>query len=126
MTTSHDDPTQVVKALVAAFNGDDLAAIEGLYEPDSVLIPRAGMEPVSGPDRMAGFARLRELGLPMKAEVRHSYIVDGIALLVVDWSIQGTAPDGREMNLSGTGTDVFRRGADGTWRYLIDNPDGGA
>lgn len=125
MTTSHDDPAQVVKALTAAFNSDDMAAVADLCEPNSVLVPRPGM-PVTGDDRMVAFARMRSLGIPMKAEVRHSYVVDDIALLIVDWSIKGTDRDGRDRDISGTGTDVVRRGEDGTWRYLIDNPEGGA
>ena len=51
----------------------------------------------------------------MRADVRHSYVVDDIALLIVDWSVG---------DLAGTATDVARRGADGVWRYVIDNPAG--
>jgi ketosteroid isomerase-like protein len=52
--------------------------------------------------------------------------VDDLALLVVAWSIRGTTRDGREVNLMGTASDVVRRGADGKWRYVIDNPFGTA
>jgi len=45
-------------------------------------------------------------------------------LLIVDWSIRGTGPDGHEINLEGTASDIARRGADGKWRYAIDNPFG--
>ncbi len=54
--------------------------------------------------------------------VRHTYTADEIALLVVDWTITGTCPDGSPVDLAGTATDVARRGSDGYWRYLIDNP----
>ncbi|MFD1532559.1 hypothetical protein [Pseudonocardia aurantiaca] len=46
------------------------------------------------------------------------------ALLVVDWSLRGTAPDGTSVDMSGTAADVVRRDPDGTWRYLVDNPFG--
>ena len=39
--------------------------------------------------------------------------------------IRGTGADGRSVDLSGTGTDVVRRDADGLWRYAVDNPFGG-
>ncbi|WP_457027959.1 YybH family protein [Kitasatospora sp. P5_F3] len=58
--------------------------------------------------------------------VRHTYTADEIALLVVDWTITGTGPDGSPVDLTGTATDVARRGPDGYWRYLIDNPFGTA
>lgn len=41
--------------------------------------------------------------------------VDGIALLIVGWTIG---------DVTGTATDVARRAADGRWRYVIDNPFG--
>jgi hypothetical protein len=31
-----------------------------------------------------------------------------------------------DVDLHGTATDVARRGADGAWRYVIDNPFGTA
>jgi ketosteroid isomerase-like protein len=40
--------------------------------------------------------------------------------------MRGTAPDGTPLELNGTATDVTRRGADGVWRYVIDNPSGTA
>jgi ketosteroid isomerase-like protein len=46
-----------------------------------------------------------------------------VALVVSDWTFSGKGPDGI-LSVSGTSTDVMRRQADGTWRYLIDNPDG--
>jgi ketosteroid isomerase-like protein len=64
------------------------------------------------------------LGVPMEARLRHAYVVDDIALLVVDWSFRGTAPDGTSVDMSGTAADVVRRDPDGTWRYLVDNPFG--
>lgn len=66
------------------------------------------------------------MGLPMAATPRHVYVVDDIALLIVDWSIHGTGPDGAQVHMEGTATDVARRGADGRWCYVVDNPAGSA
>jgi hypothetical protein len=114
MTSSHDNPASLVEMFLAAFNSGDSASLDNAYEPDSVLIPRPGL-PVTGPARAAANGHLLGLGLPMRADVRHSYVVDDIALLIVDWSVG---------DLAGTATDVARRGADGVWRYVIDNPAG--
>jgi ketosteroid isomerase-like protein len=43
------------------------------------------------------------------------------AQIVLDWSIDGTDPDGKHVHLGGSASDFLRRGADGLWRYLIDN-----
>lgn len=39
-------------------------------------------------------------------------------------TLEGTGPDGAAVRLAGTATDVARRGPDGLWRYVIDNPFG--
>jgi len=43
------------------------------------------------------------------------------AQIVVDWSIDGKGPDGKDVHLGGSASDIVRRGADGFWRYIIDN-----
>jgi ketosteroid isomerase-like protein len=107
----------------AAFNSGDPAAVEEVYEEHGVLVPRPG-HPVTGPDRAAANARVQGLGLPIEVRPRHVYVADDIALLIVDWAITGTGPDGQHVDITGTATDVARRGPDGTWRYVIDNPFG--
>ncbi len=66
------------------------------------------------------------LGLPLEANARHVFVAGDIAQIVLDWSIDGTGPDGEHVHLGGLASDVVRRGADGFWRYLIDNNQGTA
>jgi len=54
------------------------------------------------------------------------FVADDIAQIVVDWSIDGTGPDGEQVHLGGTACDIVRRGVDGYWRYIIDNNQGTA
>jgi ketosteroid isomerase-like protein len=44
----------------------------------------------------------------------------------VDWSIDGTGPDGKRLRIQGSACDIARRGAVGRWRYIIDNNQGTA
>ena len=94
-----------------------------MYEPDAVFVAEPG-NPVTGPNRAAANARFLALGLPLQVQLRHVYTAGDIALLIVDWTIEGTGPEGVPIHIAGTATDVARRGADGTWRYVIDNPFG--
>ncbi|WP_346655825.1 DUF4440 domain-containing protein [Streptomyces sp. RFCAC02] len=66
------------------------------------------------------------LGLPITVRPRHTYVAGDIALLIVDWSIAGRDRAGNAVRVEGTATDVARRGPDGLWRYVIDNPFGTA
>jgi ketosteroid isomerase-like protein len=49
-----------------------------------------------------------------------------LALTVSDYTVTSTGPDGKQASSSGRGTEVVRRQADGTWRFIIDNPTGTA
>ncbi|MGN9845877.1 YybH family protein [Nonomuraea sp. H19] len=118
-----DDKTAA--RFVAAMNSGDPHAVDHVYEDDAVLVPMPG-HPVTGPARLAANQHLQSFGLPIEARPRHVYAAGDIALLIVDWSMRGTARDGSQVDLSGTATDVVRRGADGQWRYVIDNPHGTA
>ncbi|MEV0829713.1 YybH family protein [Nonomuraea rubra] len=117
------DPDSPAAQFVAAMNAGGSTA--HLYEEDAVLVPVPG-HPVTGQARLAANRHLQSFGLPIEARPRHAYVAGDIALLIVDWSMRGTARDGSEVDLSGTATDVVRRGADGRWRYVIDNPHGSA
>lgn len=119
------DPAQHPAVFAAAFNSGDPAAVERVYEDLGVLVAKPG-QPVTGSDRAAANARFLGLGLPIEVRPRHVYVTEDIALLIVDWVIDGTGPDGAKVHMSGTATDVARRGPDGTWRYIIDNPFGTA
>lgn len=118
-----DDPAQHPAVFAAAFNTGHSAAVESVYEDIGVLVAEAGTL-VAGADREAANARLLGLGLPIEVRPRHVYVADDIALLIVDWSISGTGPDGAHIDVRATATDVARRGPDGKWRYIIDNPFG--
>lgn len=119
------DPAQLPAVFAAAFNSGDPTAVEQVYEDLGLLVPQPG-RPVSGPARAAANASFQALGAPITTRPRHVYVADDVALLIVDWSIDGPGADGRPVHLEGTATDVARRGEDGRWRYLIDNPFGTA
>jgi ketosteroid isomerase-like protein len=117
------DPAQHPAVFAAAFNSGDPAAVEQVYETAGVLVLAPG-EPVTGENRRLANARFQNLGLPIEVEPRRVYVADDIALLIVDWKIHGTGEDGSPVHIEGTATDVARRGPDGCWRYVIDNPFG--
>lgn len=117
-------PTELAQEFARAFNARDLEALLALYPEGSVFVPAPGRPLVAREAVRQALQGFLGIGLPIKLKVRHAYEAGDTALLVVDWAIQGTGADGRVVSLSGTGTDIARRGADGRWRYLVDNPFG--
>ncbi|MDT0442872.1 YybH family protein [Streptomyces johnsoniae] len=119
------EPEQHPAVFAASFGTGSTEAVTRLYEPGAVLVPRPG-EPVTGDGLARSTADVLGLGLPIEVRPRHTYVSGDIALLIVDWVIEGTGPAGEPVHVEGTATDVARRGPDGTWRYVIDNPFGTA
>ncbi|MEU4705369.1 DUF4440 domain-containing protein [Nocardia salmonicida] len=117
------DPRQHPAVFAARFNTFDSDSLAEVYTDDAVFVPEPGSE-VTGPALRAANAEFLALGLPIRVSPRHTYVAGDIALLIVDWEIDGTGPDGEPVHVSGTATDVARRDADGFWRYVIDNPFG--
>jgi ketosteroid isomerase-like protein len=117
-------PEDMATALVERFNSGKLDELLALYEPEAVLVKPDG-HPIKGhPDIAADLEYWLGLGLPLKVNARHVFTNDDIALIILDWAIDGTGPDGRQVHFHGSASDVVRRGADGVWRYWIDNNQG--
>ncbi len=119
-------PEGVIPSLIERFNFGTVNAMMELHDPHSVFVENDGRTLT---DRAAIAARLErdlKLGLPLAATVRHVFVAGDIAQIVVDWSIDGKDSDGKEVRLAGSACDIVRRGADGFWRYYIDNNQGTA
>ena len=121
-----DDAEGMAASLLQRFNSGEVSAMMSLYEPDAVLITKDGQS-VTGHTKIAAeLQRDLSLGLPLSAKARHVFVAGDVAQIVLDWSIDGAGPDGEHMHLGGSACDVVRRGADGLWRYVIDNNQGTA
>ena len=99
-----------------------LDALVALYEPTAVFVPRPGVTHTGRAEIGGALAEMLAISPVMQTHVREVHQADDIALVIVDWSLRGTAPDGSVVNQSGRSTDVLRRQDDGTWRVLIDHP----
>lgn len=74
-------------------------------------------------DGMLALEWFLSLDAPIRVDVRHA--TADIGLVVAEWELAGTGPDGSPVDLEGSTTDVVRRGAGG-WKLVIDNPFGTA
>ena len=113
--------------LIAEYiNTGNLDAAVDLYEPNATFVAGPG-------NTVTGQAAIREVlkgmlaskpKLTMKVPI---VLVNGeLALLVSDYTVAMTGADGKPTTMSARGTEVVRRQADGTWRFVIDNPTGTA
>src|ERR1700751_4307631 len=89
------EPEGMVATLLERFNSGKVAAMMSLYAPEAVLIPKDGRTITDHTEIAAELERDLKLGLPLEAKARHVFVAADIAQLVVDWSIDGTGPDGK-------------------------------
>lgn len=99
-----------------------LDSLLALYETHAVFVPRPGVVLTGVLAIRGALEEMLALSPVMEAHVREVYQADDIALVIVDWSLRGTTPDGAAVTQSGRSADVLRRQKDGTWRVLIDHP----
>jgi uncharacterized protein (TIGR02246 family) len=109
--------------LADAFNRSDLDALVEIYEDDATL--------VVPPDGRCvhGRGEIRAAASPIFARQPHLTSVvlktlraGDLALTHAMWELVLTATDGSRRQDTGRGTIVSRRGSDGTWRVVLDDP----
>ena len=117
-------PQQVLEAIVEGVNTGNLDALMTLYEDWAAFATQPGtlahgLEGVRG--GLAGFIAMKGR---LDLDVRRVLEAGDLALVIGTWSFAGTAPDGQPVKLTARNADVLRRQADGSWRFVIDNPWG--
>ena len=119
-------PEQVLEAIVNGINSGNLDALMPLYERESAFATQPGSlaHGVEGiREALSGFISMKGA---LDLEVTRVLEAGDLALVTGTWTFDGTGPDGEPVRLSASNADVLRRQADGTWRFMIDNPWGTA
>jgi ketosteroid isomerase-like protein len=99
-----------------AFNIGDVEAILALYEPSAVLV--AGGKPTGHGGIRDALNVFLSSGARMKLDARAVIESgEGLAVLHGAWSL---GPPSATLGLS---TEVVRRQPDGSWMFVIDNPN---
>jgi ketosteroid isomerase-like protein len=98
-----------------------------LYEPEATFAMPTGF----GEGSVTGLDGLREaLGgfLAMSPELKviaeKTLLSGDTALVIGNWTLKGRDPEGNDVDASGRYADVVRRQPDGSWLFVIDNPNG--
>ncbi|MCP2320020.1 Ketosteroid isomerase homolog [Nocardia amikacinitolerans] len=113
-------PAELAPRFERYFNAGDLDGLMSLYEPAALLFPSPG-------DRRSGTAAIRNAlggmigsGARIELRTRRVHVVGELALISNDAIVSGVRPDGEPVISSST--EIARRGRDGSWRYVLDDP----
>ena len=127
MTSTHE-AADLNRQWGEAFNAGDLPRLMEFYEPDAVLVPGPGAEPVRGLEAIEASLRwFLGLGGTIRFTPRHWLVQGDLALGSIAFVLDGGRDgDGNPVELHGITSELVRRQADGTWKYVIDHPFGGS
>lgn len=111
-------PADMPATFARLFNARDLAGLVRLYTEDAVLT-------IDGATVARGHGEIERmivplLSGPLQIAIRCATCHErgDVALVRSDWTLIG--PDGG-VAMAGASAEVLRRGADGGWRFLIDD-----
>jgi ketosteroid isomerase-like protein len=85
-------------------------------EPGKLVTGKAALRKA-----LEGFIALR----PTIRSVKRAVVETAdLAQYCGEWTLAGTDPTGKPVNMSGKSSDVLRRQPNGTWKIVVDNPWG--
>lgn len=120
------EPENFPHAFDAALNAGDLDRLLALYDEAAVLRVQSG-------ETRSGSAAVRaemEALIAAKADItntlRLAFRHGDTALIIVDYVLRLTMPDGAPVVVTGTATNVIAAQAGRGWRMIIANPQGTA
>jgi uncharacterized protein (TIGR02246 family) len=117
---------QATDALMGqAISERDVDAVLELFEADGVFIDADSGVVVRGHEQIrAALVTLFQFKPRLEGLPPTVFVAGDIALVIPRWTLELSGADGEVSRQSGTATDAMRRQLDGTWRYVIDNPQG--
>lgn len=117
-------PEQCDLLIGEAINSGNIDAALELYESNATFAAEPGTA-VSGLAAIRGVMEgFTALNPTINVQVPLVLECGEIALLHSEWTLSGINPDGSALSAQGKGIEVVRRQADGTWKFIIDNPNG--
>ncbi|ACU38536.1 nuclear transport factor 2 family protein [Actinosynnema pretiosum subsp. pretiosum] len=119
-----EDVDKHLEHYVEAFNSNDPDVLDLFYTEEAVAVWEP-LAPLSGEARREYAREFLSRTPTMTAVERERYVTGDTVLFIIDWQIDMTGVDGEPEHLEGVGVDVVRKGADGKWRYAVDDAFGG-
>ena len=117
-------PAECDFQVAAAVNAGDLDAAVALYEPEAALLPEPGKTVIGLPAIREALIPFAAMKATLTIEVPLVVEAGDTAVLHSKWAMKGTDEAGRSIDMEGNGVEIVRRQADGTWKFIIDNPWG--
>jgi ketosteroid isomerase-like protein len=117
-------PEELLNSQVEEFNKGNISFLMTLYENEACFASKPGQVVKDLESIRQSLQSFIDMGGKLEAKVKRVLQASDLALLITEWSINGTESDGKPIFLTGRGTVVLRRQSDGIWLMVIENPWG--
>jgi ketosteroid isomerase-like protein len=114
----------VFNSVVEGINTGNLDSLMMLYETDACFASQPGQLAKSPETIRQSLRNFIDINGMFDLKVKRVLQSSDLALVTSEWSVSGTGPDGKPVKMAAKSADVLRQQADGTWRFVIDNPWG--
>jgi uncharacterized protein (TIGR02246 family) len=116
-------PEDLDRLIADALNAGNLDAAVALYEPNANMVTGPGKSVTGTKAIREALSGMLAMKPKINLTVRRAYVMGDLALIHADYTLTGTGPDGKPINMEGHSAEVARRQRDGTWLFIIDNPN---
>jgi len=106
-------------------NGDIEGALSSFHD-DAVYVSQPGHFVKGRTEIRKALEFVCAMRPDLQAQRSVSFETGEIAAWLDEWTLKATTPDGVELDMSGTSSDIMQRLPNGNWVYLVDNPYGAA
>ena len=117
-------PLDTVNSLMTAINSGDIDVAVSLYEPDAVMVAQPGQIARGRAAIRVALAGFISLKPTLRGHSQQIVQSGDIVLFCGRWTLKGTSPEGKKVEMGGVSSDVLRRQPDGRWLIAVDNPWG--
>ena len=118
-----NNPADVDRLFGELSNAGDADGLTNLYEPNATFMDR-DLGPLVGHDAIRSFLAAW-VDMKPRIDMGSATVVplgDDLAVVHHDWHATVDGPDGARSRISGKATELVRRQADGSWRFVLDDP----
>jgi uncharacterized protein (TIGR02246 family) len=117
------ESTGIIEAWQKAFLAGDVDALAALYEDDAIFVmPSMDVVAKGKAEIRAAWAGLVALGSVDSIDIiERDEHIDGATAYAHQHGVLKGEMGGEPVEIPFRATEVMRRGADGTWRYVIDH-----
>ncbi len=120
-------PEDISRLIGEAITAKNMDAALSLYEPGATFaLPKGfGEGSVTGLDGIReAFTGFMAMSPDPMVNAENTLLAGDTALITGNWTLKVTDADGKDREANGRYADVVRRQSDGSWLFVIDNPNG--